>query len=298
MPDDKFLMIDSTKEDDVLQVYPCSSLLSSKNMGWDGIHLEHYCLPPHSVPECCLKQHLIAIHTQISSEMQIEQKIGDRFGTNKIRQGDIIIVPANATVQGNWNVEHYCIDINFSPEKLLQATDLFNLDAVELMPCFQKGDPLILGIGLALKTEIESGGMSGQLYADSLINTLAAHLLHHYSTRKFPTLENTSGLSKNNLRQVIEYINDNIDRNFTLAELAAIANLSPSYFSSLFKLATGYAPHQYLIRCRVERAKILLKQKRTIADIAYSLGFSHQSHLNRHFKKIVGITPKAFRQQK
>ena len=75
--------------------------------------------------------------------------------------------------------------------------------------------------------------------------------------------------------------------------------MSPSYFSRLFKQSTGYAPHQYVIRCRVERAKkLLLQEKLTIADIAYSLGFAHQSHLNRHFKRLVGVTPKKFRQQK
>lgn len=294
----KSLVIDYTKEDDMLQIYPCDSLLSSNNMGWDGVHLKHYCLPPHSIPEISPKQHLILIHTQLSWEMQIQQKINDRFEKNRIAQGDIIIVPANSSVRASWDVEHHCIDISFAPEKLLQATHLLNLDVIELIPCFQKADPLILGIGLALKAEIESGGMGGQLYSDSLINALAFHLLHHYSKKKLPIPENKSGLSKYKLRQVIEYINDRLERNFTLTELAAIADLSPSYFSYLFKLSTGYAPHQYVIRCRIERAKILLKQKQTIAEIAYSLGFSHQSHFNRHFKKLVGVTPKVFRQQK
>ena len=294
----KSLIIDPTKEDDLLQVYPCNSLLSSKNMSWDGIGLEHYRLPPHSIPENSPQQNLILIHTQLDSEMQIQQKIDDRFEKTTIRQGDLIIVPANAPVRASWDVKHYCIDISLAPEKLLQATNVLNLDAIELIPCFQKSDPLVLGIGLALKAEIESGGMGGQLYSDSLINTLAVHLLRHYSRQKLSISENKFGLSKDRLRRVIEYINDRIERNHTLAELAAIADLSPSYFSQLFKLSTGYAPHQYVIRCRVERAKILLKQKRTIADIAYSLGFSHQSHFNRHFKKIVGVTPKVFRQQK
>ena len=118
------------------------------------------------------------------------------------------------------------------PEKLAPA--LTDLDTVELVPCFQKADPLILGIGLALKTEIELKDRGNRLYIDSLTNTLTVHLLRHYSTKRLSIQEYTDGLSKYQLRQVIEYINDNLERNFTLAELAAIANMSPNYFAGLF----------------------------------------------------------------
>ncbi|MDJ0597045.1 MAG: helix-turn-helix transcriptional regulator, partial [Pleurocapsa sp. MO_226.B13] len=80
-------------------------------------------------------------------------------------------------------------------------------------------------------------------------------------------------------------------------ELAALVQISPSYFSILFKQATGITPHQYVIQCRIERAKELLRQSDlAIADVALRLGFSHQSHLSRHFKRLVGVTPKQFRQ--
>jgi hypothetical protein len=59
-----------------------------------------------------------------------------------------------------------------------------------------------------------------------------------------------------------------------------------------FKQSTGLAPHQFVIRCRVERAKeLLLHSSLGIADIAAEVGFANQSHLNRHFKRIVGVTP-------
>ncbi len=293
------LLIDSTNEDDMLQIYPCTSLLSSNNLGWDGIHLKYYHLPPHEIPEKISKQHLILIHPQLPLKMNVEQRFDGHLNNIQIQDGDLIIIPANVPHQASWDREHSYIGLSLEPEKLVNFLSLTDLDAVELVPCFQTADPLILGIGLALKTEIESKGMGGRLYIDSLTTTLAVHLLHHYSTRKLPIPENENGLSKYKLRQVIEYINDQIDRNFNLAELAAIVNLSPSYFSYLFKLSTNYAPHQYVIRCRVERAKkLLLQEKLTIADIAYSLGFAHQSHLNRHFKRLVGVTPKKFRQQK
>ncbi|MCC0176383.1 helix-turn-helix transcriptional regulator [Waterburya agarophytonicola K14] len=55
--------------------------------------------------------------------------------------------------------------------------------------------------------------------------------------------------------------------------------------------------YQYVIYCRIERAKQLLKQQKiAIAEIATQVGFADQSHLTHHFKRHVGITPKAFRQ--
>jgi AraC family transcriptional regulator len=52
-------------------------------------------------------------------------------------------------------------------------------------------------------------------------------------------------------------------------------------------------PHQYVIQQRVERANQLLqKGELSLAEIALACGFAHQGHLNRHFKRLTGVTPK------
>jgi len=74
--------------------------------------------------------------------------------------------------------------------------------------------------------------------------------------------------------------------------------MSQYYFCRLFKQSVGMTPHQYLIRLRVERAKQLLKRSDlAIADVALQCGFSHQSHLSFHFRRLVGMSPKTFQQQ-
>ncbi|MEL6166985.1 MAG: AraC family transcriptional regulator, partial [Cyanobacteria bacterium J06628_3] len=89
-----------------------------------------------------------------------------------------------------------------------------------------------------------------------------------------------------------------LDSDLSLNQLASSVQMSPHYFSRLFKETTGFTPHQYVINCRVKRAKELLKQgKLSIAEIAKEVGFVDQSHLHRYFKRKVGITPKQFSQQ-
>jgi AraC family transcriptional regulator len=97
------------------------------------------------------------------------------------------------------------------------------------------------------------------------------------------------------LSYAIDYINTHLDQELSLDQLCAIAKLSPYHFARSFKQMTGLSPHQYIICQRVERAKkLLLEAQMSIAEVAIACGFTHQSHLNRHFKRLVGVTPRTF----
>lgn len=103
-------------------------------------------------------------------------------------------------------------------------------------------------------------------------------------------------LTHNQWEQVNDYISTHLDRDLSLIEIAQVINISPTYFASLFKCATGISPHQYVIQRRVERAKLMLsKTDLAIADIALRVGFSSQSHLTQQFKRFTGMTPKQVR---
>lgn len=283
------------RKEENLKLYPKAPLLSSDRTRWNGVHLEYHQQPPHQVPENALNQAQIIIHTQRLSSPLVEYMPPQSLQFEQTERGDITIIPAQVNNWAIWEKECHFILLQFHSTIFQQyASEWTSGSDIELIPSFSRSDPLIYGIGWALKTELETDGLEGSLYIDSLTTTLVNHLLRHYSTQKKISLLTSQGLSKRQLKQVIEYVDQHLDQNLTLATLAAIAHISPSYFSTLFKQSTGLAPHQYVIHCRINRAKQLLLQGTSVAEVALNLGFSHQSHLSRHFKRLVGVTPKAF----
>jgi AraC family transcriptional regulator len=107
---------------------------------------------------------------------------------------------------------------------------------------------------------------------------------------------NVDALSSQQLRYTIDYIQANLNKALHLPIIATHLNLSYYHFCSLFKKSIGISPWQYVIRQRIDRAKELLKeQKLSIAEIALACGFSHYSHLNKHFQKVTGTTPRSYK---
>ena len=104
-------------------------------------------------------------------------------------------------------------------------------------------------------------------------------------------------MSDRRLRQALDYIESNLGQNISLGDIAAVVGLSVSHFKILFRESVGLPAHQYLIRRRVERAKSLLGEgKLSISQIAFETGFAHQSHLARHMRRVLGVSPKALRE--
>lgn len=102
--------------------------------------------------------------------------------------------------------------------------------------------------------------------------------------------------SPERIKSIIKNMEKYPDRNYPTDELLRQSTLSPCVLTSLFKQTTGLPPHAFLLVCRIQRAKELLKttQKR-ITQIATELGFSSPQHLAMHFKRETGMTPTAWR---
>ena len=127
---------------------------------------------------------------------------------------------------------------------------------------------------------------------------LAVHLVRNYTER--PALQESEKVSvaPRSVINAMKYIHENYSGEVSLADIAGAAHLSSYHLTRVFKKATGMSPHQYLVQVRVNSARALLTAgagDRSLAEIAAAVGFADQSHLTRHFKRMLGITPKQLR---
>ena len=281
------------------RIYKRSPILSSHAVGWDFMGIAYDWYPVEKVPKIISGQHSIGIFTDVPSRAITERYIDGYFKREEIVSGNCVIIPANASQYAEWNKAGGAMTIAIDPTVFAQTIyEVVDPDTIELLPLFATPDPFMYQIGVALKSALTKHNKTSRLYAETLVDSLIIHLLEHYCTT-CPNLNKyvAGKLPQYKLQQVIEYIEAYLDCDLSLKELSNVVQMSPHYFSKLFKQSTGNTPHQYVIKCRIERAKYLIRQgELSLAEIATRVGFVDQSHLHRHFKRLVGVTPKTFLQ--
>ena len=156
-------------------------------------------------------------------------------------------------------------------------------------------DPLVSQIALTLANEMQFG-FADHILADALSTTLAVRIIRHCVDPSAIKLATFSGLSRERLQRVRDYIDAHLADRFTLTDLAGVACLIPYHFSRSFKLALGIGPQHYVIHRRLERAKTPIRRtNQPLAWVAQEAGFADQSHLTSVFRRETGMTPGQFR---
>ena len=160
-------------------------------------------------------------------------------------------------------------------------------------------DPFIEQIALAICQQLSAETSAGRLLVELLGQALSAYLIDRYPEAPLNAKPpGTSGkpIDDRRMARVMEFIDASIERNFTVADLAVVACMSPAHFARSFKATIGRTPHQFVSQMRLELAKRMLADRhRSISDIALSTGFSSQSNFSRAFRDATGMTPGAYR---
>jgi AraC family transcriptional regulator len=95
---------------------------------------------------------------------------------------------------------------------------------------------------------------------------------------------------------VTDFILAYLDRDLSLSALSQEVGFSPYHFARLFRRTTGESPHQFVLRQRIDQAQRLLREgELPLASIALACGFANQGHLTLAFKRLLGVTPAAYR---
>ncbi|MEU9498606.1 AraC family transcriptional regulator [Streptomyces sp. NPDC048196] len=146
-------------------------------------------------------------------------------------------------------------------------------------------------------TDVHRAAEAGNaLAADSLLRLTVARLLRSYGGPLPARTPRSAGArTAVRARAVLE---DRMADPPTLEQLAHDLGTSPFALLRAFKAAYGMPPHTWLTDARVRRARTLLEAGHPPADTAVAVGFTDQPHLNRHFTRIVGVPPGAYRKER
>ena len=274
-------------------------LLSSQNLPWDGIYIEKGENETFNPDDVTVTQHYFAMN--LGQSFEWEWKDGKTFKTHCYDPGDLWVNPAGVPFSHRINTYNQFVLLTLDPGKVTEALpDRPLIEQFVFRRQHKAQDPHLQTLIQALLVEAESGGANGRLYVDALSTALVTHFVNHYSTGLSLDLPADRTIERQRLGQVVDYVEAYLTEDLSLDDLALVSGLSKFHFSRLFKQAFGLTPHRYLMKRRVERSAIVLKQtipqqdSLTIAQVAHQFGFADQSHFTRVFKQIKGITPKQF----
>ena len=284
--------------DDRLEVLPVAPAATSRPMGWSALRAEHF----RDTPDFELdlpggSHHLLALYLRPPETTGLWTEGLDWEGTPP--PGSILVLPAGQARRAFWRGPTESVHVHLDPRLIsrvaAEALDL-DPDRVELPAHAALTEPSMRAAILAIDAELDAGAAGGRLLVESLGNVLAVHLIRHAMGTAPGGHQARGGLPRRRLRVAIAYIEDHLASEIALEDLAAAVHLSAFHFARLFRASTGLPPHQYVITRRIERAKQLLRDDElSLAQVAARTGFWDQGHFTRHFKRLVGVTPKHFR---
>lgn len=273
-------------------------ILSSKNQNWKNILVSQFRHPSGEMTCHLSDEHAVCL-SLASRPVRMLHRKGSKTYVGLYSKGDMSITPAREPLFARWDDDDHFLEIRIAAdfvERIARETLNKHPDQIELLSEFRMRDSQLEAIALMLLTELQQENPGSRLYIESLTNVLAVHLIRQYGTTKPHVPIYEGGLSQRQLAQVLDYINDYLDQDIKLADLAALLGMSQFHFCHLFKQAIAITPYQYLLQQRIECAKQLLKQTdQPIMEIALQCGFNNHSHLSQQFRRFTGITPKAFR---
>ena len=219
----------------------------------------------------------------------------------KTLPGDIWINPPKTPFSHEIDEPCYFIILAVDEAVFLDSTNLaIDRSKLSFLNNYNVADVTLKQIIELTLEEVKSGGRNGHTYYRNLVSLLATHYINNYSN--FRDLQDnrfsSSKISQDKMDMIDRYINENMDQNISIDDLAERLNYSKYYFLREFKKLNDITPYQYVVDMKMRKAKELLSQKDySIAEASYDLGYSDQAYFTHAFKKHTGLTPGQFQKQ-
>ena len=239
----------------------------------------------------------LALHDSVRSDGETTTNGGSRSIIRDVRD-KLTFVPTGSSVEG-WNSFKGPRISSVFAVHLTSAISHPDMDDLSNIPPSLYFENNNLKATLQkLQGALDGSGIDDHAYAETLGLLLLWELRHAADPKHSGPNPLRGGLTVRQLRRVREFIDAQISTQITISDLAAVAGLSRFHFVRAFKHSVGQSPYQYVLSERIRRARGLLsKHHLSISDVAFAVGFSSASQLNRVFRKLVGVTPTDFRRE-
>jgi AraC family transcriptional regulator len=213
-------------------------------------------------------------------------------------EGEMCLVPRHVET---WirtdDLQYLYLSVDISDAALAAACDGTSSD-VELRRVGKLADARVGALAAVVNAERVAGFPSGRLFLDSVEQALAVALVNGYAVRDRAVQTHRGGLGSARLRRIKEFVDAKIEDELTLCDMAQAVELSTAHFSRMFRKSTGETPHQFLLRQRLERAKMMLRSADgRVMDVAVTCGFKSQQHFAQAFRRVCGVCPTEYRQE-
>lgn len=271
------------------------------NQEWNALAAEHTVMlrpKPHDF-SLHSRRHYIALLNACRKDGETTVD-GLPRSTLRDGRGKLIFIPAGCRMSG-W-AEPTTAPVAFTAAYIDPSICTW-LGAAEyqLVPMLHFEHALLIPMMRHLDRILAQPQLYSRVYAESFAVVLLTEIMNCQAAGMprgvHPQVRASGGLAGWRSRAVCEFIEDNLSRDISLTELAAIAELSPYHFCRAFKAAVGEPPHRYQMRRRVERAKALLAEPSlSVTDVATAVGYNSLSRFSAVFRKATGHSPRTYRQ--
>ena len=194
---------------------------------------------------------------------------------------------------------HFKMEANIASLLLFPPGRLANMmpegTGASLTPIVMTDDEQMCSIFEMIEHEITTANVEQPGHIETLCRALAGYLAS-FSTQEAAERGKRLAIAPSRLKRVLDFVDENLEKPIGLADMAAVAELSPYHFGRVFKHATGKSPYQHLIYWRITRSQILLAgTERSIVDIAAACGFLNKAHFSTAFSRQTGMSPSRYR---
>lgn len=259
-----------------------------------GLLVEHHAIEPTEFPEREVLQHNFFMYTGPS--VRAQTKSAEFSGIRWIRPGTLWAMPQGCLHEVRFEGAVEGIALAFDPNRFNSLVESAGGQcSTQMFQSLTASPPKIEHLMRALDHESDLPSTHDHFGLECIATAIALALSQHVRAIATPSKVGPQ-LSPRQIRAIQSYVVEHLDQSITLANLAAVACLSSFHFLRAFKRTLGVTPGHYVLDCRMERARYLLRSGTlSVGEIAIQVGFEHSSHFSRAFRRAVGTPPSMFR---